>query len=118
MDKVNLAFSLDKNGIFGYAVFYAGKPVIKSSRLGFKLKDNIALDSNFAIVKIDSSVYTTSKISEADAWKLPMLSFGNKSENIPDKSAVQTPLMLKTADGLYINIHEAALVNYPSCSCM
>lgn len=28
--------------------------------------------------------------------------------------AVQTPLMLKTADGLYINIHEAALVNYPA----
>ena len=26
--------------------------------------------------------------------------------------AVQTPLMMKTADGLYINIHEAALVNY------
>lgn len=25
---------------------------------------------------------------------------------------VQTPLMLKTANGLYINIHEAALVNY------
>ena len=31
-----------------------------------------------------------------------------------DKSAVQTPLMLKSADGLYINIHEAALVNYPA----
>jgi len=30
----------------------------------------------------------------------------------PDKYAVQTPLMMKTADGLYINIHEAALVNY------
>ncbi|MCD8073127.1 MAG: glycoside hydrolase family 97 protein [Alistipes sp.] len=28
---------------------------------------------------------------------------------------VQTPLLLKTADGLYINIHEAALVDY---SCM
>lgn len=28
--------------------------------------------------------------------------------------AVQTPLMLKSADGLYINIHEAALVNYPA----
>ncbi|MDR0574825.1 MAG: glycoside hydrolase family 97 protein [Tannerella sp.] len=26
--------------------------------------------------------------------------------------AVQSPLMLKSADGLYINIHEAALVNY------
>ncbi len=31
-----------------------------------------------------------------------------------DTNAVQTPLMLKTADGLYINIHEAALVNYPA----
>lgn len=28
--------------------------------------------------------------------------------------AVQTPLMLKSDDGLYINIHEAALVNYPA----
>jgi glucan 1,4-alpha-glucosidase len=27
---------------------------------------------------------------------------------------VQTPLMLKSKDGLYINIHEAALVNYPA----
>ncbi len=31
-----------------------------------------------------------------------------------DNNAVQTPLMLKSADGLYINIHEAALVNYPA----
>lgn len=31
-----------------------------------------------------------------------------------DKDAVQTPLMLKTNDGLYVNIHEAALVNYPA----
>ena len=30
------------------------------------------------------------------------------------KDAVQTPLMMKTNDGLYINIHEAALVNYPA----
>jgi hypothetical protein len=29
-------------------------------------------------------------------------------------NAVQTPLQLKTANGLYINIHEAALVNYPA----
>ena len=28
--------------------------------------------------------------------------------------AVQTPLMLKSNDGLYINIHEAALINYPA----
>lgn len=29
-------------------------------------------------------------------------------------NAVQTPLMMKSADGYYINIHEAALVNYPA----
>lgn len=29
-------------------------------------------------------------------------------------NAVQTPLMMKSASGLYINIHEAALVNYPA----
>lgn len=58
--------------------------------------------------------YTTSAISEVDAWKLPMLSFGKREDNIPNQYAVQTPLMMKTSDGLYINIHEAALVNYPS----
>jgi glucan 1,4-alpha-glucosidase len=41
------------------------------------------------------------------------------ADNIYAKSpigndAVQTPLMLKSAEGLYINIHEAALVNYPA----
>jgi len=30
------------------------------------------------------------------------------------KTGVQTPLMMKTPEGLYINIHEAALVNYPA----
>ncbi|WP_423146635.1 glycoside hydrolase family 97 protein [Rubrolithibacter danxiaensis] len=58
--------------------------------------------------------YTTSKLSQVDAWKLPPISYGNKIDNIPDQYAIQTPLMLKTANGLYINIHEAALVNYSS----
>jgi len=58
--------------------------------------------------------YTISPLSEVNAWTLPMISFGALSTNIPDQYAVQTPLMLKTADGLYINIHEAALVNYSS----
>lgn len=59
-------------------------------------------------------LYSTSKISEVDAWKFPIISGGTLQQNIPDQFAVQTPLMLKSADGLYINIHEAALVNYPS----
>ena len=206
MGKVNVIFNLDKNGIPEYAVFFSGKEVIKPSRLGFKILNESALDSNFIIAKtetvsvnetwkpvwgevskihnyynqltihlqqkntpflllnivfkvfedgvgfryefpvqpkltnfivseeitqfnltgnhnsfwipgdFDSNeyLYTKSKISEVDAWKVPMLSFGKKSINIPDQFGVQTPLMLKTAEGLYINIHEASLVNYPS----
>jgi hypothetical protein len=59
-------------------------------------------------------LYTTSKLSEVNAWKFPVISGGTLQQNIPDQYAVQTPLMMKTADGLYVNIHEAALVNYPS----
>jgi len=59
-------------------------------------------------------LYTTSKLSEVNAWKFPIISGGTLQQNIPDQYAVQTPLMMKTSDGLYINIHEAALVNYPS----
>ena len=59
-------------------------------------------------------LYSTSKLSEVDAWKFPIISGGSLQNNIPDQFAIQTPLMLKTTDGLYINIHEAALVNYPS----
>jgi hypothetical protein len=36
------------------------------------------------------------------------------TRTVISENAVQTPLMLKTNDGLYINIHEAALVNYPA----
>jgi hypothetical protein len=57
--------------------------------------------------------YTTSPLSRIDARvasRFPEIS--TRTPIGPD--AVQTPLMLKTGDGLYINIHEAALVNYPA----
>ena len=58
--------------------------------------------------------YTTSDLSEVDGWKIPIISSEPRGIYEPDRFAVQTPLMMKTADGLYINIHEAALVNFPS----
>ncbi len=33
---------------------------------------------------------------------------------VKDPASVQTPLMMKSKNGLYINIHEAALVDYPA----
>jgi glucan 1,4-alpha-glucosidase len=58
--------------------------------------------------------YTTSKISEIDNKELVDKSTAIAVRVAPDRYAVQTPLMMKSADGLYINIHEAALINYPA----
>jgi hypothetical protein len=58
-------------------------------------------------------LYSTSRLSEVDASKhtdgldIPVKTFF-------DNNAVQTPLMMKADNGVYINIHEAALVNYPA----
>src|SRR4051812_21549494 len=40
----------------------------------------------------------------------------NASQTPISDTAVQTPLMLKSKDGLYINIHEAALIDYSTMS--
>jgi len=58
--------------------------------------------------------YSTCKISEIDNRAMVNASDDIAIKDAPDRYAVQTPLMMKTADGLYINIHEAALVNYTS----
>lgn len=57
-------------------------------------------------------LYTTSNISAIDNRKLVETSTDIAVRTAPDPYAVQTPLMMKTTDGLYINIHEATLVNY------
>jgi hypothetical protein len=58
-------------------------------------------------------MYNTSKLSEVDAGSSTM-SQEIAAKTFYARNAVQTPLMMKTAEGLYINIHEAALVNYPA----
>jgi hypothetical protein len=58
--------------------------------------------------------YTTSKVSGIDNREMVEKSTDIAVRAAPDRYAVQTPLMMKSADGLYINIHEAALVNYPA----
>lgn len=58
--------------------------------------------------------YTESKLSEIPALLSAAID-GNLSQAIFAPTGVQTSLQLKTAEGLYINLHEAALVDY---SCM
>jgi len=57
--------------------------------------------------------YNHTRLSEVDA-NVDKLATEIAVKSFFDKNAVQTPLMMKSADGLYINIHEAALVNYPA----
>lgn len=63
-------------------------------------------------------LYNTTPLSAIDA-----VAAANREPDIAVKAvigpdAVQTPLMMKTADGLYINIHEAALLKYPAMHLM
>ena len=58
--------------------------------------------------------YTTSRLSEIRG-KMKTAVTGNSSQYVFSPTGVQTALMMKTDDGLYINLHEAALVDY---SCM
>jgi hypothetical protein len=57
-------------------------------------------------------VYNETKFSEIDNSKLD-LDNGIALKSIRSNYRVQSPLMMKSADGLYINIFEAAVVNYP-----
>lgn len=58
--------------------------------------------------------YTTSKLSEIRGLQTKAIT-GNVSQTSFSPTGVQTSLMMKTNDGIYINLHEAALINY---SCM
>ena len=58
--------------------------------------------------------YNESKLSEIRGLFDAAVT-ANASQRQFSKTGVQTALMMKTADGLYMNLHEAALINY---SCM
>ena len=58
--------------------------------------------------------YTTSRLSEIRGLMNKAIT-PNSSQTPFSPTGVQTSLMMKTDDGLYINLHEAALVDY---SCM
>ena len=57
--------------------------------------------------------YTRSRLSEIGE-KSRKMRLDNASATGFSDTGVQTALQLKTDDGLYINIHEAAVINYPT----
>ena len=58
--------------------------------------------------------YTTSKLSEIKGLMKSAYEEGNVSQTLFSPTGVQTSLMLKSKEGLYINLHEAACMDYPT----
>ncbi|WP_268847057.1 glycoside hydrolase family 97 protein [Flavobacterium aestivum] len=86
--------------------------IISDEESQFNLSDNYKafwipgdFDSN-------EYAYNETKISEIDNSKLD-LNNGIGVKSIPGKYSVQSPLMMKSPTGIYVNIFEAAVVNYP-----
>lgn len=55
-----------------------------------------------------------SKLSEIRSRFRKAVNWGNSSVSVFSDTGVQTSLQMKSKDGLYINIHEAACINYPT----
>ncbi len=88
--------------------------VIKEEKTQFAMAGNhkaIWLPGDYDTQEYD---YTISKLSEIRGLMSSAIT-PNSSQTPFSPTGVQTALMMKSDDGLYINLHEAALVNY---SCM
>jgi glucan 1,4-alpha-glucosidase len=57
-------------------------------------------------------LYNTTLLSEIDATSAAKKEKDIAVQSLIGPNAVQTPLMMKSPDNIYINIHEAALINY------
>lgn len=118
----------DRNIIIRFRLFDDG--------LGFRYEFPLQMNLNYFVIKeertqfamtgdhkafwipgdYDTQEYdfTESKLSEIRGLMKSAIT-GNASQTQFSPTGVQTSLQMKTADGLYINLHEAALVDY---SCM
>lgn len=116
--KLNIVFHVFNDGL-GFRYEFPIQPNMKHFVVSQELTQfNLGSDHEAFWIPGDYDsneyLYNKTRLSEVDAWNTPILSYGVREDNIPDQFAVQTPLMLKADNGLYINIHEAALLNYTS----
>ncbi|GLB48999.1 alpha-glucosidase [Neptunitalea sp. Y10] len=87
--------------------------VIKEEHTQFQLAGNHKIFWIPGDYDTNEYAYKTSKISEIAAIQKEGIEYISAQSPI-ETTSVQTPSMMKSEDGLYINIHEAALVNYPA----
>ncbi|MFD2527348.1 glycoside hydrolase family 97 protein [Flavihumibacter stibioxidans] len=116
--RINLIFRIFDEGV-GFRYEFPVQPALEHFIIGEE-NTRFHLGANHTAFWIpgdyDSNeyLYNTTRLNAISAFEASA-----KEPDIALKSpfhnrAVQTPLMLKTDNGLYINIHEAALLNYPA----
>ena len=116
--RVNIIFRIFNEGI-GFRYEFPEQPSLQHFIVGEE-HSTFHLGANHTAFWIpgdyDSNeyLYNTTRLSAISAYtasaKEPDIALKTPFHN----RAVQTPLMMKTDRGLYINIHEAALLNYPA----
>lgn len=115
-NRLNIRFRLFNDGLAFRYEFPAnqkhGYMVIKDELSEFRM----AVDCTawWIVADYDSQEYeyTKSRLSEISSL-IPKAIRDNSSRTYIDDSSVQTSLQMKMQNGLYVNIHEAALVDYP-----
>lgn len=115
---INIVFRVFNDGV-GFRYEFPKQPGLKYFTVAEELTEfHLTADHKAFWIPADYDTneykYTTSSLSKIDAFAVSKIATDIAVRVVPDQNGVQTPLMLKSADGLYINIHEAALINYPA----
>lgn len=119
---LNIIFRVFEDGV-GFRYDFPKQPNLKYFVVTDELtRFNLSGDHNAFWIPADYDTneypYTQCRLSAVDNSKLVEESTDIAVRNTPGPHAVQTPLMLTTDYGLYINIHEAGLVGYPAMQLM
>ena len=114
--KINIIFKVYDEGIAFRYEFpkqeYLNYFIISDEKTEFNLVENHKAFWIPGDYDSQEYAYNETKISEIDNSKLD-LNNGIGVKSIASQSRVQSPLMLKSPSGIYMNIFEAAVVNYP-----
>jgi hypothetical protein len=114
---INIRFRLFDDGL-GFRYEFPKQPnlkyfTIKEEKTEFNLAGDVKTFWIPGDYDSNEYPYTTSKLSEIPGL-MKKATIQIHAQSPIQNLAVQTPLMMKTDHGLYINIHEAALINYPA----
>jgi hypothetical protein len=115
--KINLVFRVFNDGV-GFRYEFPQQNnlhhfIVKEEKTQFTLAGNHTAFWIPGDYDTNEYLYNTTPLSEINAIAAAGKEKDIALQSLIGENTVQTPLMLKTKNGLYINIHEAALVNYP-----